>query len=198
MSHSSNKLQLILIIAIPVVGLLLMTAYYYYVTSQGLHTQTHNHGELINPPKQIANINLTKPDGTLHNVADGDDHWTFLYIGANSHCSTSCEETLYLMRQIKAALGKYGPRVDNVYLSLAADLSAATQTLLEGEYAEHQLVFSDAQAAKAWFAKAAPALDVEVGRFYLIDPRGWVMMYFTDDNNYKEIIKDMKFLMKNS
>lgn len=198
MSQNSNKLQLILIITIPIVGLLAMTAYYFYVTSQGLHTDTHNHGVLVNPPKQIGNIALAKTDNTLYKVADGDDHWTFMYV-SDGECDKDCVDTLYLMRQIKAALGKYGPRVDNLYVSLKPSISEVDQALLSTEYQEHAVVFTDENKARAWFSKKAPALEItNTGRFYLIDPRGWVMMYFTDENNYKEIIKDMKFLMKNS
>jgi hypothetical protein len=34
--------------------------------------------------------------------------------------------------------------------------------------------------------------------FYIVDPQGWLMMSYSEKNTYKEIIKDMRFLLKNS
>ena len=34
--------------------------------------------------------------------------------------------------------------------------------------------------------------------WYLVDPAGWVMMTYTHDISYKDVITDLKFLLKNS
>ena len=40
--------------------------------------------------------------------------------------------------------------------------------------------------------------DDNSAQWFLVDPAGWVMMRFSDDLPYKEVIRDMKFLLKNS
>ena len=35
-------------------------------------------------------------------------------------------------------------------------------------------------------------------RWYLVDPAGWIMMSYSTDNSYKDVIADLKFLLKNS
>jgi len=40
--------------------------------------------------------------------------------------------------------------------------------------------------------------DKEAHQFYLVDPRGYLMMYYTPEQNYKEIIRDLKFLLTQS
>jgi hypothetical protein len=38
----------------------------------------------------------------------------------------------------------------------------------------------------------------QAGGWYLVDPAGWVMMHFDDNLDYKAVIADLKFLLKNS
>ncbi len=34
--------------------------------------------------------------------------------------------------------------------------------------------------------------------WYLVDPAGWIMMSYNKDVTYKDVITDLKFLLKNS
>ena len=34
--------------------------------------------------------------------------------------------------------------------------------------------------------------------WYLVDPSGWVMMSYKHEISYKDVISDLKFLLKNS
>ena len=194
---NSEKLQLILIIAIPLFGLLAMTGYYFYVTQSNLSLNTHNHGTLISPPKQIADIKLFEK-GNETRLTDGSNKWTFLLVGTG-HCDEACKQNLYLTRQYRETLGKYSLRINNVFLNLDKDMSAATAELFQGDYAGHRVISSNGEQAKAWFNSQAPKLDLlNTAQFYIVDPNGWVMMYYTTEQTYKQINKDMKFLLKNS
>lgn len=195
-AKKSDKIQLILIFAIPVVGLLLMTAYYFYITGNHIRTETHNYGVLLTPPKQIEELAI-RNQGVDYSVIPGGDKWTFLVIGS-AHCDASCQQKLYLSRQIKEALGKYSARINTIYLSVDGGVDTATASLFANDYAGHELLVTDADKARAWFAKNEPEVDMLSPSFYVIDPRGWVMMYYREHNTYKEVIKDMKFLLKNS
>jgi hypothetical protein len=35
-------------------------------------------------------------------------------------------------------------------------------------------------------------------QYLLIDPNGWLMMYYQPEHDYKAVIKDLKFLISNS
>jgi cytochrome oxidase Cu insertion factor (SCO1/SenC/PrrC family) len=192
-----DKIQLILIFAIPVVGLLLMTAYYLYVTSEHIQTGTHNYGTLITPPKQSLDLALTE-EGLEAKLANYDERWSFV-VAQYGACLEECQRKLYLTRQIQAAMGKYGPRIENVYLQLG-DLPVESAALFAegGDYHGHKVLVANAEQAKQWFSAAEPVLNLGDADFYVVDPRGWVMMYYGKNNSYKEVIKDMKFLLKNS
>ena len=38
----------------------------------------------------------------------------------------------------------------------------------------------------------------DASTWYLVDPSGWVMMSYNQNDSYKDVIADLKFLLKNS
>lgn len=123
---------------------------------------------------------------------------TFMVAGLSS-CDTACQKKLYLMRQIHTAIGKESLRINTIYLNLDQKLTPATAELFAKEYPHMQVLTADGEKVKSWFTKQAPVLDIlHAANFYVVDPGGWVMMYYTDEHDYKAVIKDMKFLLKNS
>ncbi len=48
------------------------------------------------------------------------------------------------------------------------------------------------------FATLFPELAGEPSSWYLMDPNGWVMMRYDASVPYKDVISDLKFLLKNS
>ncbi|MCK5880688.1 MAG: hypothetical protein KAG18_02365 [Sinobacterium sp.] len=196
-----QRLELILLFALPVLGILLTTAYYFYIVENQEEVGTHNKGELVAPPKPTTELLLNAGDKPFK-INDGSGKWTFLVVG-NSHCDETCVSRLYFTRQVKQALGKYKLRIQNVYLiktnTVNEQPNSALATLLSDEYSEHKLVSVDAVAFDAWAEQNEPSLQSLPGvQFYVVDPAGWLMMYYSQDNDYKQVISDMKFLIKNS
>jgi cytochrome oxidase Cu insertion factor (SCO1/SenC/PrrC family) len=194
----SNKLSLYLIFGIPLLGILATTAYYFYVTGNGIKMDTINKGILITPPKLITEIPLYNTDGTKHIWYQGENQWTFLVAG-RANCDETCLKKMYLVRQIHTAIGKDSLRINMVYLNLDKSLGAETSALFAKDYAHFQILQADGAQMSTWFKHQAPALDiVQAANFYVVDPAGWIMMYYTDAQDYKAVIKDMKFLLSNS
>lgn len=197
MSKENNKISLLLIIGIPIIGILLTTLYYFYVVNDGEQLGGHNQGMLISPPKQIDLLPLTML-GESYQWANKERKWTFLVVGSSS-CDQTCADKLYLTRQIRAAMGKYQLRLENAYLSLDGHINEAAQAFFVQEHPKLRVINSVQSEVEQWAVNAEPALDMLSGaNFYVVDPNGWVMMYYTDEQSYKEVIKDMKFLLKNS
>ena len=198
MAIDSNKITLPLIIGIPLLGLVLTTLFYFFVTSYGISLGTQNEGVLVTPPKQMSELQALDRQGQPYRWNDHQGHWTFVVAGT-ADCDAACQEKLFFVRQTHKALGKGAPRVRTVYLSLGSAVSPETADLLAREYDRFEVVTVAGDNAGAWFSKQPPALDVQhVVRFFVVDPAGWMMMYYTDVHDYKSIIKDMKFLLKNS
>jgi cytochrome oxidase Cu insertion factor (SCO1/SenC/PrrC family) len=198
MSLNSNKTSLYLILGIPLIGIILTTAYYFYITSKGVQLETQNQGMLISPPKSITGVELQNSDGTKHVWYNGESMWTFMVVGS-ADCDEKCQQKLYLVRQIRSGLGKYSLRINTVYLTLDKNLTVDTAEFLAKEHPHTQVLSADAEKLTALFKSQSPMLDaINSANFYVVDPAGWVMMYYTSEHNYKDVNKDMKFLLKNS
>ena len=208
-----NRLVLLLIAGIPVTMILGATWLWYFVVRGDLDLisvlGTANRGALIEPPRQIDDAELLDQNGAAIRYPELGRKWTMLVPGAGGLCDTICEGKLYLTRQLHVALGKEYNRLARLYLSesRAADTELAVNVL------------SDQRPAPASFAallagehRGLEALTVGPGDFermfaefrrdpstwYLVDPDGWIMMSYNNEINYKEVIADLKFLLKNS
>lgn len=194
----SNKISILLIIAIPLLGVVITTLYYFWVVNYNIKLGSTNVGTLIAPPKQIGDITLLQENHETYRWNSKGDKWTFLVVGLDE-CDDDCRQQLYLTRQIRLALGKYMPRIEDTYLSLNGTVSEETRHWMQQEHPQLQLLTTDSDVARAWFQQKEPQLDLlNSATFYVVDPMGWVMMYYTPEQDYKAVIKDMKFLLKNS
>lgn len=208
-----NRLVLLLIAGIPLTMILGATWLWYFVAHGDLDLVgalgTANRGTLVQPPRQIDEAVLLDQNGVPIRYADLERRWTMLIPGAGEQCDTICENKLYLTRQVHLALGKGFNRLSRLYLS--------ETRVVDTELTVQEL--SDQRPAPVSFAslladehRGLTALTLEAGAFsrlfaeygddpstwYLVDPGGWVMMSYNGDVTYKEVISDLKFLLKNS
>lgn len=198
MAENNNKWSLYLIFGIPLIGILMTTAYYFYITGEGIKLDTINKGILITPPKQITQIPLQTPEGSAYEWQQTGNRWTFLVAGT-ADCNEACQKKMYLVRQIHTAIGKEAPRINMAYLNIERKLGSDTASLFAREYAQFTILHADEIQATALFSGKEPVLDIlQSANFYVVDPSGWIMMYYTDAQDYRAVIKDMKFLLKNS
>ncbi len=156
---------------------------------------TKNNGVLITPPRAIAELPLTLGDGEQFEFAKQPKHWNLL-IPVVAHCDNQCEQNLYLTRQIHIALGKDADRVQRYLIATQWPLDAQFEELLK-QHPGVQILRVDAAAFTAYFSQSnlQPARDQQ---YLLLDPAGWLMMYYTPQHDGKAVIKDLKFLLSNS
>ncbi len=180
---------LILITAAPLVAAAVM-----YFGQIGLPTATTNHGRLILPPLQGEDWGLdevVKADNFIQ--FDGKTKWVMLMVGEGP-CTAQCEQQLYLTRQLNIALGK---EVDRVTRLLWADPQTEG---LDAALKEHKLLvvepFSDARFQA--LAQILKDHNVTLAPYdiLLMDPLGNIMMHYNQVNSGKDILDDLKRLLK--
>lgn len=202
-----------LIAGIPFTMFLAATWLWYYVEQGELDLVsslgTANQGELVQPPRQIDEITLFDDLGTPRKYADLEPRWTLAVPQAGSDCGVDCEHLLYLTRQIHVAMGKDFNRIRRVYLSEAplnqaglaldrlSDDNPVPDSLAELLDTEHRGT-KYLQLSPGGFDKLFVEQRAAPDTWYLIDPAGWVMMSYNDSTHYKDVISDLKFLLKNS
>ena len=155
-----------------------------------------NHGDLISPPRPLADLPLHDPVAARDYQLHGK--WNLLYLG-DQCAGETCLDNLYRMRQIHAAMDKHSLRVQRVLLLREQDAAALRSILTP--YAGQRIIKADAAAR----ARLIPLfkLDAEdqpllTRRLYIIDPRGNLRMSYPPAADPRGIIKDLKKLLKAS
>ena len=188
---------------------------------------TANSGEILSNPANIRSRSFTASDGSETSLDALEPKWTFMVVNSGEICDATCSELLYLTRQIRIAIGRDFHRIQRVMMvDLPADsiriptstgaesaqerieggavteaidnastIAAAGETpLLDAIESEHP----DVSVWQAGSDPVVPERHAAVSASYLVDPSGWVMMRYSSEVNYKDVIGDLKFLLKNS
>ena len=188
---------------------------------------TANSGEILSNPVNIRSRSFTASDGSETSLDALEPKWTFMVINSGETCDATCSELLYLTRQIRIAIGRDFHRIQRVMMvDVPADtirIQASTDTegvkeRIEGGAASEAIENASTIAAvgdtplleaiesehpdvSVWQAGAEPVVPERHfadSAWYLVDPSGWVMMRYASEVNYKDVIGDLKFLLKNS
>ncbi len=212
-STTRNRMVLLLIGGIPVTIMLVATWLWYFVAQGDLDlvgmVGTGNRGALVQPPRQLDDQALFDESGLQITIAEMEPRWSMVIPAAGGRCAESCEQSLYVTRQIHVAMGKEFNRLRRLYVSPDGVASTPLTVLklsdgrpappefaryLETEHTDLQTLTLSAADYAAFFPEQA----VDPSTWYLVDPAGWVMMSYTKEVSYKDVIADLKFLLKNS
>ena len=188
---------------------------------------TANSGEILSNPANIRSRSFNASDGSETSLDALERKWTFMVVNSGEICDATCSELLYLTRQIRIAIGRDFHRIQRVMMvDLPADtiriqtstgaegaqerieggavteaidnastIAAAGETpLLDAIESEHP----DVSVWQAGSEPVVPERHAADSAWYLVDPSGWVMMRYSSEVNYKDVIGDLKFLLKNS
>ena len=208
----NNRLILLSIVGIPITIVLAATWLWYFVAKGDLDLVgilgTANKGSLVQPLRYLDDGKLLGANGVAFNYADLPPKWTFLVPGGDN-CDTQCEELLYLTRQIHQAMGKELHRIRRFYVgdTNLADTGFAPKTLSDNhpmpvsfagymEAEQHGMPTFTVSPDK--HASLFPEYADKPDTWYLVDPAGWIMMSYDGQVTYKDVISDLKFLLKNS
>lgn len=156
-------------------------------------TEHTNQGALIQPTLPVADLNLETLSGEplAERFSRGQTDPQWLLVAAAGECDNRCEELLYLARQANVALGKNANRVSRAAVlgSVNDDLDARLAT----DYRLMERLVPARGATPAWPAAVNPEQE---SRIMLVDPFGNVMMHYGPEHSGKDMLKDLKHLLK--
>jgi hypothetical protein len=156
---------LMLVCAAPVIA----SYFTYYVVRPDAR---RNFGELIQPQRSVPALTATTLDGQPVALSTLKGQWLLVSVGSGA-CGATCEQQLYLQRQLRESLGKEKERVDRVwFVTDAQTLPAALQEGLSG-----------ATVLRVPLAQLTQWLEPATGHaltehLYVVDPMGNWMMRF--------------------
>lgn len=189
---NNSRMVLLLIAGLPLTMILAATWLWVYVEKGDIDLVdilgTANRGELLTPPRAMAELGVPAP------AADNAD-WTIL-IPAHNACDQQCEHLLYYTRQIRTAMGKYTHRIRLTALVFDPALLTELALRTEAEHPNLEFLYTP-QSRWQQLMDDVDSRDVAPG-YYLMDPRGWIMMSYQPEADGKDVMVDLKFLLKNS
>lgn len=186
--------QLLGLMLIPISVVLLATFVFY--TGIGMPEGTRNRGVLITPPLQLNSIAMHDRQESPVKLEEKKDIWMFL-LAAPAICDDLCKKQFWEVRQTRLALGKYQDHIQRVWLVTEGSIDAATQQWLQQEHPDMRVIYVEGDRWNDLLRQSASGdLSAEKVKFYLVDPRYFVMMYYRPEDTYKDVIVDMKFLLK--
>ena len=148
-----------------------------------------NHGDLIEPPRELPSIALTRADGELLPPELLRGKWTLLFVGDGA-CDSACRRALYETRQVRLSLNQNMDRVQRVFLyhgtCCEQPYFATEQSGLIAAGADS----SEGERLLSLFPEAG------TGRVYVVDPLGNLMMSYPAGAAPKDIITDLKRLLR--
>ncbi|KMQ72901.1 hypothetical protein [Marinobacter subterrani] len=152
-----------------------------------------NNGVLVEPVVPVSTLHLQSTTGTPLAARFGPEvvNPNWMMIVAADECGSQCEELLYLARQVNIALGKNANRVSRAAVlgSVPPDLQARWPE----EYGSMELLMPAAGSTPAWPAGVNPATEPRV---LVVDPFGNIMMHYGAGHTGKDMLEDLKQLLK--
>jgi len=197
--HSNIKLIVMLLVAVLPIGLAT------YLFNSTTHGGAINKGELIIPPVDITKLDMRNGQGELIFSSFEDEAiirpWLMIYLGSGS-CNDVCQRRLYYLRQLHTALGKNSRRVQRYYVETRpsdtdSGLDNKLSALIASEFPKLKIAFSGYDPIVSNFSVTSRGVNpVDKHFVFLVDPVGNVMMYYTPEHTPKEIMEDLKRLLK--
>lgn len=181
-----GRLQLVLLITVFLLPLAGSGLAYLLGWSTG---RTGNYGALIEP-RAAPQSALATLDGRILRLDALQGKWVLLQLDVPG-CDARCEHKLYLMRQVRKALGRDQSRVERVWILTGE--GRPTPRLLDAIEGTWVLRPADPAFSAAFSARQDPRAHI-----FLIDPRGNLMLRFPPDPDPSHMIKDLQQLLRYS
>jgi len=189
-----NRFYLLIIFALFVVPLALA----WLLVDKWRPGGTVNHGELLDPPRQVSPLQLHRPNDGDIDGAFWRGRWTLVYLGAP--CDERCRQGLYNIRQVRLALGKDMQRAQTLFIMTGAP-DAALLPWLKQEHPNLTAGVADKQTLDL-FTQAFPGDTAAPGEWiYLVDPLGNLFMRYrlsADPVVNKGILTDLQRVLNYS
>ena len=161
---------------------------YYVLRPEG----RRNYGVLIDPQQPMPQIVGQDADGKSVALTSLRHQWLLVSV-ADAACNASCEEHLYLSRQLREGLGKDKDRVDWVWLHTGNE---PVPERLKAALAAGKALGMDKAEVAQWLAPE-PGHQLE-DHLYLVDPMGNWMMRFPAKLDAAKARRDLERMLRAS
>ena len=176
LNRRKGRWQLILVLLVAIGPIILATSMYKF--KFWVPENRSFHGELIGNGQSRADLG----------VQADESRWQLL-VSAPQACEAQCQHLVYLARQIQIGLGRDASRASHA-LAAAQPLDAGYSARLAREYPQLQRYPLELPR----YQKTAPG--IEAPQLWIVDPHGNLVLRYGVDVNGKDLLKDLRQLLK--
>ncbi len=156
-----------------------------------------NHGEILNPIVHISDFALKDDNGEIIPQEKLTYKWRLIsFLGKD--CDQRCAKRLYDTRQIHKSLGKNQNRLYRMFVHLEPAGDTFTKLIANTHADAIQVNAELKDIVKALNNNVHNDAGITNNEIYIMDPMGNVMMRFTQEQENKDILSDLRKLLKAS
>jgi cytochrome oxidase Cu insertion factor (SCO1/SenC/PrrC family) len=196
MKEPANKKNVVsFAILVFMFGIPIVAAYVMYITGYIPSGRT-NKGTLITPVVELAEVEMIAEHDTKTepaSIKQFKGKWTLLML-VNQPCEQLCRKNIYLIRQVRTALGK---DANNARVLLVINSEYYTEDLQQflKDYPKMPVFIGDPIQFKRFSSPFETVVEDYTPRVFIMDPYTSIMMYYPEELNPKDLLSDLKRLI---
>jgi len=155
-----------------------------------------NHGKLISSPISFPRLNLQSIEGNEFTASAVHGKWLLLYYTYVG--DKNCYKRLYDMRQVRLALGADSDRVDRLLLLPYSVTPTTYNKIIEHDYSGTltALLAQNSMEPMNNQRKLMKTVALQPGFLYVADPKGNIILSYSDNADPMGLLKDLKRLLR--
>ena len=178
----AGRFGMLLVLLICAAPVLMSYLTYYVIRPQ----TTSSYGELIEPQRELPPVLVRDLQGNAIDLPRLKGQWLFLMV-SDHQCASTCEDMLFMQRQLHKGLGKERDKVERVWL--ISDQTTVNDQLIEALQGATILRIKTSELSQWLYSTPGKKLS---DHFYLIDPMGRWMMRFPASAPSSEALTKIK------
>lgn len=194
-----NQQVLIIIMGVPLFLIILSYTLIYLVDGKKLDLVSllgsETVGTLIQPLKPVSELMLINEYGEAFDYLSEKPKWTLLVLN-DELCGQRCEDNLLQSRQMHIALGKKQHAMRRYQLYRDGRIESYQLAELKKDHDGLITVYTTTERLNLLLADQKLPNWNQIA-YLLLDPRGWIMMYYSEDKPERQIMRrDLLHLFK--
>jgi cytochrome oxidase Cu insertion factor (SCO1/SenC/PrrC family) len=189
--NQRTLLALALMCALPFVGAWLLMSF------PGLRPSGHSqHGVLYEPVAPLAATQFVDLNGRPFGIDVLQGKWTLAWLGT-APCDAQCDRPLGTLQRIRRALSEDAGKAQVLGILTVPPTDPAWRQRMADDTRTRIIAGPDsAVAALLAQLRGASQPDAAQAAYFLIDPRGYLVLRYAPDVDYKDILADLRHLIR--
>lgn len=146
-------------------------------------THTRNHGELVNPPVVMSDLEFRTADGAVYDFAPQERRWQIAVV-PTPNCGARCTELIAGLDKVWRLQGRRADRLHVLWFGPVPEDAVTFRT------------FVPMQAVPAFVARLPQLATSGEPSLYLIDPSGFLVMQYAPGVDVADVRADVAQLLK--